>query len=74
MDKELFNDNAQIERKYLSFSLRENARGRFIRITEDVGGRRDAVVIPAAGLEKVSDILNQAIEADKAAGPLEEDS
>ncbi len=74
MDKELFNDNAQIERKYLSFSLRENARGRFIRITEDVGGRRDAIVIPASGLETVCDILNKALDADKAAGPFKEDS
>ncbi len=74
MDKELFNESVQIERKYLSFNLKENQRGRFIRITEDVGGRRDAVVIPASGLEAVRDILNKAIEADKAAGPFEEDS
>lgn len=74
MDNELFSDSVQIERKFLSFNLRENSRGRFIRITEDVGGRRDAIVIPAAGLEKVRDILNQAIEADKAAGPFKEDS
>jgi hypothetical protein len=74
VDKELFNDSVQIERKYLSFSLRENARGRFIRITEDVGGRRDAVVIPASGLESVRDILNQAIDADKSAGPFSENS
>ena len=74
VDKELFSDSVQIERKYLSFNLKENQRGRFIRITEDVGGRRDAIVIPASGLEKVRDILNQAIEADKAAGSFEENS
>lgn len=74
MDKELFNESVQIERKYLSFNLKENPRGRFLRITEDVGGRRDAVIVPASGLEKVRDILNQAIEADKAAGPCEEES
>jgi hypothetical protein len=31
----------QIERKSFIFTLKENPRGRFLRITEDVGGRRD---------------------------------
>ncbi len=74
MDKELFSDSVQIERKYLTVNLKENSRGRFIRITEDVGGRRDAIVIPASGMEKIRDILNAAIEADKAAGPCQADN
>ena len=39
----------QIERKTFVFTLKENPRGRFLRITEDVGGRRDAIIIPAPG-------------------------
>lgn len=69
MDTELLNEQVQIERKVFSLSLRENPRGRFLRITEDVGGRRDTVIIPSTGLEAVRDVLNTAIAADRQAGP-----
>jgi hypothetical protein len=62
---ELFSEQVQVERKFFSFDLRENPRGRFLRITEDVGGRRDTVIIPATGLESVRDILNRIIEKDQ---------
>jgi PurA ssDNA and RNA-binding protein len=35
-----------IERKIFYLDLKENARGRFLKITEDVGGRRDTIVLP----------------------------
>ncbi len=73
VDKELFSEQAQVERKYFSFDLRENPRGRFLRITEDVGGRRDTVIVPSTGLERVRDILNHAIEANESAGPCDVD-
>ena len=41
----------QIERKTFILSLKENPRGRFLRITEDVGGRRDTIIVPAPGLD-----------------------
>lgn len=41
----------QIERKAFILTLKENPRGRFLRITEDVNGRRDTIIIPATGLE-----------------------
>jgi hypothetical protein len=44
-------EKIQIERKTFVFTLKENPRGRFLRITEDVGGRRDTIIIPAPGLE-----------------------
>jgi hypothetical protein len=47
----LLSEKIQIERKTFVFSLKENPRGRFLRITEDVGGRRDTIIIPAPGLE-----------------------
>ena len=69
MDTELLNEHVQVERKCFSFSLRENPRGRFLRITEDVGGRRDTIIVPSTGLTQVRDILNLAIDADEKAGP-----
>ena len=71
MDNELFSEQVQVERKLFSFELRENPRGRFLKITEDVGGRRDTVIIPSTGLEKVREILDRIIAAGEAAGPAE---
>lgn len=74
MDKELLSEQVQVERKLISFDLRENPRGRFLRITEDVGGRRDAIIIPATGLDSIRAILDRAIAANIAAGPAETDA
>ncbi len=68
MDKELRNERLPIERKVFSFSLRENPRGRFLRITEDVGGRQDTIILPASGLEQVRDVLSRMIAAHHHAG------
>ena len=69
MDNELFSEQVQVERKMFSLELRENPRGRFLRVTEDVGGRRDTIIIPATGLENIRELLDHAIAANKDAGP-----
>lgn len=69
MDIELLSEKVQVERKLFSFDLRENPRGRFLRVTEDVGGRRDAIIIPSTGLGAIREILDHAIDADAKAGP-----
>ena len=56
-------DKVQIERKTFVFTLKENPRGRFLRITEDVGGRRDTIIIPAPGLEDFRKILDEMVKA-----------
>jgi hypothetical protein len=71
VDKELLSEQVQIERKQFTFDLRENPRGRFLKITEDVGGRRDTIIIPATGLDRVCEIVGRAVQADKDAGPCE---
>jgi len=53
----------QIERKTFVFTLKENPRGRFLRITEDVGGRRDTIIIPAPGLEDFRKLLEEMVKA-----------
>lgn len=67
----MFNEQIQIERKLFTFDLRENARGRFLRVTEDVGGHRDTVIIPAVGLERVCEIIGRASTASRVAGSTE---
>lgn len=53
----------QIERKTFTFYLKENPRGRFLRITEDVGGRRDAIIVPASGLDEFKKLLDEMVKA-----------
>lgn len=57
-EKTLRTDKLQIERKTFLFALKENPRGRFLRITEDVGGRRDSIIVPAPGLEEFCRVLD----------------
>ena len=59
----LKSDKVQIERKTFLFTLKENPRGRFLRITEDVGGRRDTIIIPAPGLEDFRKLLDDMVKA-----------
>ena len=44
-------------------TLKENPRGRFLRITEDVGGRRDTIIIPSTGLEDFKKLLEDMVKA-----------
>ena len=55
-------EKIQIERKTFVFSLKENPRGRFLRITEDVSGRRDTIIIPAPGLSDFKKILDEMVK------------
>jgi hypothetical protein len=59
----LKSDKIQIERKTFVFALKENPRGRFLRITEDVGGRRDTIIIPAPGLEDFRKLVDDMVKA-----------
>jgi hypothetical protein len=53
----------QIERKTFVLALKENPRGRFLRVTEDVAGRRDTIIIPAPGLEEFRTALDDMVKA-----------
>ncbi len=61
MDTQLQSHSIRVERKHITFDLRENPRGRFLRIIEEVGGRRDAVIVPISGLEEFRDALEKVI-------------
>jgi hypothetical protein len=68
MDSVLKSENITVERKNFIFDLRENSRGRFLRITEDANGRRDSIVIPAPGLEDFRRVLGDIIAAHQQSG------
>jgi hypothetical protein len=56
-------DKVQIERKTFVFTLKENPRGRFLRITEDVNGRRDTIIIPATGLDEFKRVFDEMLKS-----------
>jgi hypothetical protein len=61
-EETLKTEKIQIERKTFVFALKENPRGRFLRITEDVSGRRDTIIIPAPGLEDFKKIIDAMVK------------
>jgi hypothetical protein len=62
-EETLKSEKLQIERKTFLFALKQNPRGCFLRITEDVGGRRDSIIIPAPGLEDFQKVIGELIKA-----------
>lgn len=62
----LKSEKVQIERKTFVFALKENPRGRFVRITEDVGGRRDTIIVPASGLREFQRAFDEMVKAAEA--------
>ena len=69
-ERTLKSEKIEVERKAFFFELKENDRGRFLRITEDVRGRRDTIILPAPGLEDFRRAIDSMIAASRAAGPL----
>ena len=53
----------QIERKQFVATLKENPRGRFLRITETASGRSNSIVIPAPGLREFQKLLEDMAKA-----------
>ncbi len=68
VEETIRSEKIQIERKTFVFTLKENPRGRFLRITEDVNGRRDTIIIPATGLEEFKQLFDEMLKAYNEAG------
>ena len=62
-EETLKTEKVQIERKTFVLTLKENPRGRFLRITEDVNGRRNSVIVPATGLKDFHKIVDEMVKA-----------
>jgi hypothetical protein len=55
--------NVQIERKCYDLVLKENAKGRFVRITESGGQKRNSIIVSAAGLKRFQKVLAEMVTA-----------
>jgi hypothetical protein len=60
MLKELF---VQVERKLFVLALKQNERGRFLRLTEEANDRQTTIIIPSTGLEELHQALGEMIAA-----------
>ncbi len=61
----LHTEKVTTDRKTFFLDLKENERGRFIKITEDVRGRRDTIMVPIEAVNDFLDALENIVEADE---------
>jgi len=61
----LASEKISIDRKLFFLDLKENNRGRFLKITEDVGGRRDTIMLPAEAFRDFAEAFARLIEFDQ---------
>jgi hypothetical protein len=59
VESRLHSSEVHIERKYFSFQLRENSRGRILRITEEGSGKRSSIIIPASGMNNFRALVEE---------------
>ena len=55
-------EKVAFERKIFFLDLKENQRGRFLKITEDVAGRRDTLMLPAEAFKDFVEALERLVE------------
>ncbi|MGI9243565.1 MAG: PUR family DNA/RNA-binding protein [Verrucomicrobiales bacterium] len=60
----LYTEKIFSDRKIFFMDLKENDRGRFVKITEDVRGRRDTIMLPVEALGEFLDALNRVADYD----------
>jgi len=61
-DEPLASEKILVDRKVFFLDLKENQRGRFLKITEDVSGRRDTIMLPASGFQEFVEALSRIVE------------
>jgi len=63
-DRPIHTEKIMADRKIFFLDLKENDRGKFVKITEDVRGRRDTIMVPVEFLNDfigaLEDILDVA--------------
>lgn len=60
----LYSEKIVSDRKIFFMDLKENDRGRFVKITEDVRGRRDTIMLPVEALDEFLEALNRVADFD----------
>jgi hypothetical protein len=61
-DEELYTQKLRVESKTFFFDLKQNDGGKFLKITERSGGRRNSIYVPAAGLGEFKVTVDNMVE------------
>jgi hypothetical protein len=67
MDNVIHAKQLQIERKNFHVELRENDRGKFLRITEEAHGRRNTIIIPSTGVDEFTTAIRDVLSSQSSA-------
>lgn len=59
----LATEKIEVEYKTFYLDLQENHRGRFLRITEDAGGRRETVIVPIENAAEFTATVKKVVAA-----------
>ena len=70
-DRVLASEKVVSGRKIFFLDYKENSRGRVLKITEDVNGRRDTIMVPDEALDDFADALERILNTDAAGAPSE---
>ena len=63
-DRVLASEKVEAGRKIFFLDYKENSRGRVLKITEDVNGRRDTIMVPDEALDDFADALERILNGD----------
>ena len=67
-DQILESRELQVERKFFRLEVRENDRGRFLRVTEENQGRRNTVIVPDSGFADFARAVNEVLASQVIGG------
>ncbi len=56
----------QVERKFFIAQIRENERGKFLRLIEESQGRRNTVIVPGSGFADFAEMINSILSSEAA--------
>jgi len=65
----LASEKIGVDRKLFYLDLKQNSRGRYLKITEDVGGRRDTIMLPVEAFQDFFQAFVRLIEFERELEP-----
>lgn len=64
-DVELLCKTLQVEHKLFYFDLKENPRGRYLKISEKTSATRSTIILPFNGISFFLDLFNYYVDSDQ---------
>lgn len=64
-DVELLCKTLQVEHKLFYFDLKENPRGRYLKISEKTSATRSTIIVPFSGIVWFLDLFNYYVNSDE---------